>query len=549
MVFRLTLENAPASVSRSGLDFGNRASLIIGRSEHADWCLPDPRRLLSACHCQIALTDQGFELSDLSTNGTFLNDAQARLETASLLKDGDRFRIGEYLIRVDMAQQESAPAADAAPAAGEAGQNEPRLELTIINERRHFRNHEFGASLGRDGKLTIGRDSSADWTLPDPTGGISREHCEVYYQDGLFLIQDKSSNGTFVNGSGDKVKGAYPLKDGDQLSIGAFVIGVKVTNLAPAERVASAPPRQLTPVKVAPLKRGGDPAALAATDAAELQAKLAAIPSPGAETDSGYTRILPQKKPEPPQAAPAKPAAPEPSAPARKAPELGEVPPTAGLMPGRIEEDLSGGEPVWDGARTIAPLPPRGTADPAPVIAALARGLGLHPGDLAQADPLAAAEQAGRLLHLLTDALRLWSQQNTQALGEGGRSEGAACNPLTFMPTTDEALRVLFGPPRKAYLDADSAYAATVNRLSDHSAAMTEAIKRAVVLWQDSLAPEAIENAVAGDKGLGQLLTSRKARLWDTYVDRRQAIASLKRDAPVASFLQAFPEPARKKPE
>lgn len=539
MVFRLTLENAPASVSRSGLEFGNRASLTIGRSANTDWCLPDPRRLLSACHCQIIRTDQGYELNDRSTNGTFLNDAEARLEAPCLLKDGDRLRLGEYVMRVDLAESAVAPVADLPQLASGDSPMEPRLELNILNDRRHFRNHNLGTSLGRDGKLSIGRDSSMGWTLPDPTGGISREHCEIYYQDGMFLIQDKSSNGTFVNGSGDKIKGAYPLKDGDQLSIGAFVIGVKVANLTPAARVAEAPPRQQTPVKIAPIKRGGDPAAALPIGEGDLSARLAAIPAPAAEEEAGFTRILAQKKPDPPKAPPAAPSKPA-------APDYAEVPPTVGLQVALAPAEAKTTEPTWDADRTIAPANQREMSTSAPLMAALAQGMGLHASDLAHADPLVLAEQAGRVLHLLTDTLRLWSQEKNQSLGAGGHSDSSTCNPLTFMPTTDEALRVLFGPPRKAYLDADSAYAATINELSDHTAALHAAISRAVTAWQDRLAPDAIEDAVAGDKGLGQLLTSRKARLWDTYVERQKTLGPLKQEVPITSFLQAFSEPGKK---
>jgi len=39
------------------------------------------------------------------------------------------------------------------------------------------------------------------------------------------------------------------------------------------------------------------------------------------------------------------------------------------------------------------------------------------------------------------------------------------------------------------------------------------------------LAPERIEASIASDRGLGALLASRKAQLWDIYVERWRALS------------------------
>ena len=39
----------------------------------------------------------------------------------------------------------------------------------------------------------------------------------------------------------------------------------------------------------------------------------------------------------------------------------------------------------------------------------------------------------------------------------------------------------------------------------------------------DDLAPEKIDSSIESDRGLGALVGSRKAKLWDTYVERWRA--------------------------
>lgn len=73
---------------------------VIGRSPHADWCLPDNRKIISSRHCEISYRDGRYILNDLSTNGTYLNGSAARLTAAHPMASGDTIEIGDYRIRV-----------------------------------------------------------------------------------------------------------------------------------------------------------------------------------------------------------------------------------------------------------------------------------------------------------------------------------------------------------------------------------------------------------------------------------------------------------------
>nr|WP_315382635.1 type VI secretion system-associated FHA domain protein TagH [uncultured Sphingomonas sp.] len=94
---------------------------LIGRSPHADWHLPDPRHHISSRHCEIGYRDGAYLLTDLSTNGTFLNDSAERLTAPHVLRDGDRIAIGDYRIAVSLPAEQGAGTQVAMAAAGPAG--------------------------------------------------------------------------------------------------------------------------------------------------------------------------------------------------------------------------------------------------------------------------------------------------------------------------------------------------------------------------------------------------------------------------------------------
>lgn len=94
----------------------------IGRHEHLDWSLPDPQRMISGKHCEVRFESGNFVLYDYSTNGTFLNGSQTRMDKAHVLRSGDRLMIGDYIIVVSLEAGSGQPAMSAAPVAAAAPQ-------------------------------------------------------------------------------------------------------------------------------------------------------------------------------------------------------------------------------------------------------------------------------------------------------------------------------------------------------------------------------------------------------------------------------------------
>ncbi|MDH4020772.1 MAG: type VI secretion system-associated FHA domain protein TagH [Xanthomonadales bacterium] len=77
-------------------------SFTIGRNHENDWAIPDPQRFLSGVHCRIHKEGDGYQITDTSTNGVFLNGSEERLirNESVDLNAGDRFRIGDYEFEV-----------------------------------------------------------------------------------------------------------------------------------------------------------------------------------------------------------------------------------------------------------------------------------------------------------------------------------------------------------------------------------------------------------------------------------------------------------------
>ena len=119
MALTLTIENetslpdgGPLSVTTSG-----GRGLDIGRDQHLDWALPDPSRAVSGRHCEVRFRDGAWWLRDISTNGTYVNGGEHRVQSPYRLQHGDRLEIGHYIIAVTIDEEAGQVSPQAAPPA------------------------------------------------------------------------------------------------------------------------------------------------------------------------------------------------------------------------------------------------------------------------------------------------------------------------------------------------------------------------------------------------------------------------------------------------
>lgn len=198
---------------------------------------------------------------------------------------------------------------------------------------------------------TIGRADSNQLVLPDPERTISRVHARIVFRGGGYAVVDNGSNPISVNGQVVGAGREHPLRPGDQLQIGGYVI---------AASAAAAP-------------ASADPFADLFGDAPLGMAAPPPPPplgSPGLRTGSGSTAMWPAPAPTSARPAPMAP----PPAPAQPK-----------LAPGHIPDD-------WD------PFAPDPVA--APPAAPLGLGAGGAPRDALADVPLGGTDSLDDLFGL-----------------------------------------------------------------------------------------------------------------------------------------------------
>jgi type VI secretion system protein ImpI len=450
------------------------------------------------------------------------------------------------------------------------------------------------AITGKRG-IDIGRDSHLDWTLPDPTRYISGKHAEIRYKEGGYWLHDVSTNGTFLNAETHRMQAPRRLRTGDRFTIGHYIIAAAVEGEAemaaspPAASAAAPPPSQQdlwalpgeapAPPPIDPkhlrAARNSSPARPDFLDwAADVPDAFegAAPPSPASARNAdahpsremdwarGASAPAPEPPPPPPMPAPRRP-----SSPAGEAAPAWEPPPPN--QPATV-----GGEPAdpWRGrpaplpdqraasAAAAAPAPEEksmAAAPPRPPLASpsitgrdvddfirvLARAAGVSEKVFAEKDAQVLAEQLGQVLRIVVDNL----SQLLNARGQAKRMirtsshtviQATENNPLKFSPSAEEALRVMFGPPTRSYLDAQQALLRGFEDIKTHQIKTYAAMQHALAALLAELDPQRIDQETEADRGVAAVLTSRKAKLWDAYVARWQA----KQGADKGGLLDAF---------
>jgi type VI secretion system protein ImpI len=427
------------------------------------------------------------------------------------------------------------------------------LTLQIENETSLPDGGPLSVSIkGRRG-LDIGRDPYLDWTLPDPSRFISARHCEVRWREGAYWLHDISTNGTFMNGSEGRLKAPHRLRNGDRFVIGQYIIAATLDEEV-AEPIEAAPPRAaLTDENLwnaAPAAAPIDPRQLKGPrDLAPVRPDFldwaADVPVPIVNPVSRPTAPRRSAKNDTPAvdfqqdswaAGPSPPPAPEPDIipmPMPRRPEAGEA-----------KRPL----PIAEFAPASSPSPVNAGADgdaSATFVQLVARGAGLPPDAFAGRDPSELAEQFGRVLRLATENTKqlLEARQQAKRLARSPNQttvQAVDNNPLKFAPTAEDALRIMFGRQGRSYLDAEGGFAQAFNDLKRHQVKTYTAMQRAVALLMKEADPALIESASQSDRGLASMVGSRKARLWDIYVARWQALAQRHDNGMLDAFMDYF---------
>lgn len=381
-----------------------------------------------------------------------------------------------------------------------------RLTLKIENQDQLTNGQPLIRQLDRAG-MEIGRAGDVDWQLPDPQKLISSIHAEIVFERGVFLLRDKSRNGTFVNGARiDSAAREAQLRNGDRIAIGHYEISVALggdgNHLAHIEEES---------VDADSLDFGWDAADanIAPPEPIETFDKRTPMGHGDGGLDAGFKPASVSAG-----AADAWGWDDEPPAPAVSAP----TPQPAAAEPVPLAQDA--GPP-----RRAAPAP-----QPVPVapfdassheagrgLAAFLRGAAV-PGDTAQAKDPAALEQAGVTLRVLVsglfDLLKRQSEMK-QVLGiERTTVRLADNNIFKFAADANEAMLRLM-QPQAGDLPGPSAAQRSFDDIRRHEERLLTALNEAVRAIVDRLSPTQIKSRDSGGMMGGIIPGARKAAWWD----------------------------------
>ncbi len=410
----------------------------------------------------------------------------------------------------------------------------------------------------------VGRSNSMDWVLPDPSRHISSQHFEVFFQDGHYWLRDVSTNGTFLQGQRYRLDQPHQLSHMDRFHVGQYIISASLqAGVNPALPQAQSVPHAAAPEPWAGQASDADPWDLGG--AADPINPLPADPYARREDfadDFIANPVFEQPAPlAPPPAAPipeplaAPTPQPAPAVPPQPAPTL--TPPSleaAAHVPG-----LSLPPTVLPEIPPVAPAPrpdvsqiPRPMPQPersAPntansndaVLKAFCEGAGLRPEAYGDVDPVELARSMGETLRIVSAEVMAQLQARASAKqftrgGERTMRRASDNNPLKFLPDPDQAIEAMFLKHRAGFLNGADGLQEALRDLRMHQVAVFAAIQPALAELLNDLAPEVIEK----DSGGGVLGGGKRAKAWDTFVERWDTKTSKHENGILDEFLVHF---------
>jgi type VI secretion system protein ImpI len=362
--------------------------------------------------------------------------------------------------------------------------------------------------------LDIGRDQHLDWTLPDPSRHVSGKHCEIRFRDGGYWLHDVSTNGTFVNGAPFRLNGPHLLRNGDRLSIGQYIIAAEIDggDVRPTQEMGPNPlPATDDPWSVdgkiaAPEERRDYLPRDAPPVGADFLDFAADMPTASNGVEAAFAPEEDWLRGPAVGPSARTPASPAPTP--RRPPPISE---SSDLPPGPDQTPHSAQSSSQEEASAL--------------LLRIARAAGIPQDALKGRDVSAVADEIGAVLGATARNLAqlLASRSETKGVmrsADRTMIQAIENNPLKFTATAEEALAIMFGAPTRSYLKGSEAVERSFADLKAHQVQTFGAIQAALDKFFEDFAPERIDRSTPTDHGLSGLVVSRKAKLWDAYVER-----------------------------
>ena len=513
------------------LDNGQPAELVLqrrgavaGRSPTCDWSLPDPRNYISSRHFEVRY-EGGYWLTDLSTNGTFLNGGAARMAEPRRIAQGDRFQVGHFDIVATLSGDDALPDA-------------PSSELPA------WQGWEGSAGAASSSPATGGwaDASSGGWDAAPPARAASAPASSGWQATAAGETgASPPAPAGWQPVSGPSLARPEPHR---QASTSAMPAG---GGWAPSSRPAEAP--------VASAWNAATPAVDPASAWSSAAPDRPRAPSP----DDIWGRLAEGNVVDwarggfgQPAPAPRDPLGLDP-APAREALPA-ETP--------RAVQDLSQGWGAVPGAAPSAPTPAAvapASSVPASAAAALSATSpapsGVPTGEaFLQGAGLAATQvqpspallgRAGALFNRLIAGLVVMVEARARAKAQLGAEPTAFSpqghNPIKFARTPEEALALLLGPPQPGFMPAEHAIEDAFQDLQSHQMATLRAMQGALRATLDRFSPAAIRSRAESRGVLERVIPgARDAALWQAYEREFGGVAQGSDEAFMDVFAREF---------
>lgn len=379
---------------------------------------------------------------------------------------------------------------------------------------------------------SIGRSEDCDWVLS--ASGVSRVHAMVRYLNGIYFIEDRSTNGMLLNGS-PLIKGdPAALKNGDRLQIDTFEVAVRME--ADSETIVQIGPPVAHPMPApapSPVSAAfnNDPLDfdfLNPLPAAPSPSRASSIDSliPGVQQAPGSSDLDPLSFLDEPFGAPAPEPAPAPSW--NHAPSVNDHfrPPTTDVR--KQANTLPENWDLTTGDFAPAPAAPAPPPAPEPVVASPPPPPPQAAVPIPSPAPVGALPQnVDQIFRIVVDGvmdvLRARAEiKNTFRLPVTiiQRSEN---NPLKFALGTDEAMQKILGPANPRFLSGTAAFQDAFEDIRLHQMAMLAGVRAGFEALLMHFNPDRFEHDVDGGKR-GGVAFGVKGKYWDKYRDNFEGL-------------------------
>ena len=455
----------------------------LGRSPDNHLVLPDPEKYISRLHASIVFQAGQYYLQDNSTGGTFLVDTDTLLQQGRTpLHHGQRLRIGEYELQVELSDSAAVTTASA-----------------MAEPVRHL-------------------DLTASSSLDDPFGLAHQpEPAQDFFSS--FMNQADSSPIHQSFSAPDIAQAPPPAAAGtsDELDLSDLLFSLDALS-APRPTPATAPVEPQLPELPADFFAEEVPPADAARST--YVGRLTAITDeePALPEFSTSQKSLAALDP---FASPATTELPEAES-HSPAPEFPLPMPGAKNSPPTVEEPIEPipAAPVLEAQASAQLTPSLASAVDNDLIREFLAGAGICDSDFVPPEQWASLMRtSGELLRAMVEGLmqvlRARAELKSQFRVSVTTMRSVDNNPLKFTPNPDDAIKLILAPTNPGFLPPKAAVREGFNDIMNHQMAMTAGIQASLAEILQSFDPDRIEKSQSDG-----ILFQKKAKCWDYYTEK-----------------------------